>query len=275
MAQLLPRTDLSDLTLRVVSAAVLLPLSLFAIWGGGWYFAALVLVLAGAMSWEWSSLCRTKAGPMAVVFATVLWAAGLTFVGFLWEALLCMVLGALSLALVSRIGGEKSPILLPAGTAYLSFGVISIVWLRASDPAGLAVFNWMIAIVIATDIGAYFMGRAIGGPKMAPRISPGKTWSGLAGGVVCAALSGVLTVHLLDTQNYILVGVLSGGMAVVAQGGDLIESAVKRHFGVKDAGNLIPGHGGALDRFDGFLTVAPVTALMMWISGGSPLEWQL
>ncbi len=128
--------------------------------------------------------------------------------------------------------------------------------------------------MIATDVGAYFFGRLIGGPKLAPRISPAKTWSGLAGGVGCAACAGVLVAIAVDGGNIVLIAVLSGVLAVVAQIGDLIESVVKRHFGVKDAGNLIPGHGGVLDRLDGFLTVAPVTGLMTWIAGGSPLRWQ-
>lgn len=274
MAQPLARPDLSDLSVRVLSAAVLMPLSLAAIWWGGWYFGMLVALLACAMSWEWSSLCHAKAATVILLFATVIMSAMLTFGGAYREMAVCIAAGALLVAIVSRISGEESSNLLPAGTVYLSLGIVSVIWVRIAEVGGLEPFLWMVAVVIATDVGAYFAGRFIGGPKMAPRISPGKTWSGMAGGAVGAALAGLITVHIVGNGNYAIVGLLSAAMAFVAQGGDLIESSLKRHFGVKDAGNIIPGHGGALDRFDGFLTVAPVMALMTWTAGRSPLEWQ-
>jgi phosphatidate cytidylyltransferase len=274
MAQPLARADLSDLATRLLSAAVLLPLALAAIWWGRWYFGGLVILLAGAMCWEWSSLCKAKLGPTVLIFAIVISSVFFTFGGAYREALICVALGTLVLAVLARNNASEAPVLLPLGAVYLSMGVVSIVWLRMAEQAGLALFVWMVTIVIATDVGAYFAGRAIGGRKLAPRLSPGKTWSGLMGGIAGAVIFGVVAVKILKGNNYVLVGVLSGVLAVIAQGGDLIESAMKRHFGVKDAGNLIPGHGGALDRFDGFLTVAPATVLMTWVAGRSPLEWQ-
>ncbi len=274
MAQPLARSDLSDLSLRLLSAAVLMPVSLAAIWWGGWYFGIFVILLASAMSWEWSSLCHAKFGTIVFVYATIISSLALTFNAAYREVWICVAAGAILLAIISRISGEESPVLLPVGTVYLSLGIVSVIWVRIADTGGLALFMWMVSVVIATDVGAYFAGRAIGGPKMAPRISPGKTWSGLAGGVASAAFAGLVIVQVTGGKSYIVVGLLSGSLAIVAQCGDLIESSIKRHFGVKDAGKLIPGHGGALDRFDGFLTVAPVTALMTWIAGGSPLEWQ-
>jgi phosphatidate cytidylyltransferase len=186
----------------------------------------------------------------------------------------CIAAGSLFTAVVSRIGRCDAPILLPVGVVYIAVALLSIAWLRLLPEAGLQTVLWMASAVVATDVGAYFSGRFIGGPKLAPRISPSKTWSGLAGGVTCAVIAGVLNVWFMGSGAIAQIAILSGLLAVVAQSGDLIESVVKRHFGVKDAGNLIPGHGGVLDRLDGFLTVAPVTGLMTWFAGGSPLKWQ-
>ena len=274
MAQPLARPEFSELTLRVMSAAVILPLAIAAIWSGGWYFGGMVLLIAAAMGWELSRLCGT--GPVLglIVIAVLLLVAGLSFAGLPREGLACAIVGTIIAVAASRIGAVEAPNLFAAGVAYISLALLSIVWLRVAENAGLVPFCWMVAVVVATDIGAYFAGRGIGGPKLAPRVSPAKTWSGLAGGAVCAALAGALILAATGGGGYLWVVLASGTLAVVAQAGDLIESAVKRHVGVKDSGNFIPGHGGVLDRLDGFLTVAPVTALMTWIAGGSPLEWQ-
>lgn len=274
MAQPLARSEPSELTLRVLSAAVILPLAIAAIWLGDWYFAAFIFLIGTAMSWEWTRLCRAGSGLRIVFFASVLLAVVLSYAGFFREALGCAAGGALFVAVAARIGKADAPLLLPFGVVYLSLALLAVFWIRFSDAAGLGTFLWLIAVVVATDIGAYIAGRGLGGPKLAPRVSPSKTWSGLAGGVICAAFAGVAALAIAGGTGYPLIAVLSGTLAVVAQAGDLIESGVKRHFGVKDAGNMIPGHGGVLDRLDGFLTVAPATALMTMIAGGSPLQWQ-
>jgi phosphatidate cytidylyltransferase len=274
MAQPLARPEPSELTLRILSAAVILPLAVAAIWLGHWYFTAFIALTGIAMSWEWSGLCRAPVGLRLLFVVTVLLAIVLSFGGLYREAFGCIAGGALILAVTARIGRAEAPVLLPVGAVYVSLALLALFWVRFSTLAGLVVFLWMIAVVVATDVGAYFAGRAIGGPKLAPRISPAKTWSGLAGGVVCAAGAGAVTMAVTGGNGYLGVACLSGALAVVAQAGDLIESAVKRRFGAKDAGHLIPGHGGVLDRIDGFLTVAPATALMTWIAGRSPLEWQ-
>jgi phosphatidate cytidylyltransferase len=127
---------------------------------------------------------------------------------------------------------------------------------------------WLFAVVWATDTAAYISGRLIGGPKLAPRFSPNKTWAGLIGGALAAALVGVIAATLMGDAPMPSMALASAGLAVVAQAGDLVESALKRRFGVKDASTLIPGHGGVLDRLDGMLFAAPVfVALMMWTGG--------
>jgi phosphatidate cytidylyltransferase len=133
---------------------------------------------------------------------------------------------------------------------------------------------WLLAVVWATDIGAYAVGRGVGGPRLAPRWSPRKTWSGLAGGTVCAALAGGLTALALGVSPALPLVLTSAGLAIVAQFGDLAESLAKRRFGVKDSSGLIPGHGGLLDRLDGLLAVIPAVTLMTLIGGRSVLTWQ-
>ena len=163
---------------------------------------------------------------------------------------------------------------LVAGAVYIAVPSITIVWLRADEAVGRQTIFWLFGVVWATDIGAFFAGRGIGGPKLAPRISPGKTWAGLAGGIIAAAIVGTATAVLLDLAAALPLVLVSAMLAIVAQAGDLIESAAKRRFGVKDSGSLIPGHGGALDRLDGLLTAAPVVAAIALVAGEEVLAWR-
>ena len=171
----------------------------------------------------------------------------------------------------------------PGKAAWAALGVLGValpaaalVWLRADPVAGRATVLWLICVVWAADTAAYVAGRAIGGPRLAPAISPGKTWAGLVGAVVAAAAVGAVAglIHAPgDPRPAVLLGVLSAALAIVAQAGDLAESKLKRHFGVKDSGRLIPGHGGALDRVDGMLAAVLAIALLQLVAGGSPFQW--
>jgi len=149
----------------------------------------------------------------------------------------------------------------------------ALVWLRLDPAYGRETMFWMMAAIWATDIGAYAAGRTIGGPKLAPAISPKKTWAGLAGGVACAACVGAGAATLLGKASAIPLATISAGLAVIGQVGDLLESSLKRRFGVKDASRLIPGHGGLLDRVDGLLAAALIIAMGHWLSGRGVLEW--
>lgn len=146
-----------------------------------------------------------------------------------------------------------------AGFVYALIAALSILWIRDRADNGVALVLWVFLVVWATDIGAYFAGRAIGGPKLAPSISPGKTWAGFYGGVAAATIVG--GAWALFTGLPLIVLLLAPLFAVVAQGGDLFESWMKRRAGVKDSGNWLPGHGGVFDRLDGLLPVAILTAL--------------
>ena len=146
-----------------------------------------------------------------------------------------------------------------AGFAYTLLAALSLLWIRDRADDGLALIVWVFLVTWATDIGAYFAGRAIGGPKLAPAVSPNKTWAGLYGGVAATTLIGGAWALVIGL-NFVLL-LLAPLFAVAAQGGDLFESWMKRRAGVKDSGRWLPGHGGIFDRLDGLLPVAILTAV--------------
>ena len=160
---------------------------------------------------------------------------------------------------------------LTLGVTYVACAVAGLVWLRGDLLVGRSNIVFLVLVVWASDIGAYATGRWIGGAKLAPAISPGKTWSGAAGGLVAAVLVGVAG---SSAGGYAWGGMLAGGFGLLAQSGDLAESALKRRFGVKDSGTLIPGHGGLLDRLDGHLAVAGVATIIAALMGRGVRLWQ-
>ncbi len=148
-----------------------------------------------------------------------------------------------------------------AGFVYALLPALALLWIRERSPVGLELLLWVFIATWSVDIGAYFAGRSIGGPKLAPSISPNKTWSGLIGGMAAATLFGGLWAWLLELPIVLLL--FAAPFAIAAQMGDLFESWLKRRAGVKDSGSWLPGHGGALDRLDGLVVVATLTAVMM------------
>ena len=162
----------------------------------------------------------------------------------------------------------------PAGLAYVAVAGAALLWLRDDPVAGRANVLFLLLVVWAGDIGAYLVGRWIGGPRLAPRISPGKTWSGAVGGLLAAVAAGLLAAHVLSDAATWRVVVVAAVLGIVAQAGDLLESFVKRRLAVKDSGHLIPGHGGLFDRLDGVLAAAPVAALLALTLGRGVVLWQ-
>lgn len=275
MAQPSIQINLGNLGLRFVSASVILPVVIAALWYGEFLFAALLGLFGGFMCWEWSSLCGARAtAEQGIMVVAAFVAPILAQTGSTGPALYLVIGGGLLVLAVALLHRASSAALLACGLPYVGLTTVAAVWLRADPKAGFATLLWIIGLVVATDVGAYFTGRSVGGPKLMPRVSPNKTWSGLVGGMSSAGLAGLAIGYACTGSLSPALGVLSVALGGVAQGGDLIESALKRHFGVKDASNLIPGHGGFLDRLDGYLTVMPVAALMALLAGGSPVAWQ-
>jgi len=190
--------------------------------------------------------------------------------GAVWLVCLTLIIAGLGIewALLwrARTRPQTGQAMLPAGLVYIALTWLSLFILRGTE-GGLANVLFLMAVVWAGDIGAYAAGRAIGGPRLAPSVSPGKTWSGAIGGTLCAIAAGLAVAR----QHLPQAALLALGLSVVAQVGDLLESAVKRHFGAKDSGKLIPGHGGLLDRLDGVLAASPAALAVSLATGPGPL----
>jgi phosphatidate cytidylyltransferase len=203
--------------------------------------------------------------PLALIVA---WLGGLFFVVF-WVIAASIVLWEWSRLVVhGRLRGFSRIDWLAAGVGYAAVLLFAPLILRRDPALGFAAIAFLFAVVWVTDIAAYFAGRALGGPKLWPAVSPKKTWSGAVGGTLAGIVAAILTVKLLGVSVSPMLVLVAGFLSVVAQAGDLLESAVKRHFGAKDAGSIIPGHGGVMDRLDGFLTAAAAAAMVGLIRGG-------
>jgi len=267
-----------SLARRIAAALVLMPIVLGALWLGDLYWALLVAAAAGVMGWEWRRLtARGSMGPIGwamvgLVVAVVL----LPGFGEPEAARWVLIAGALLLCLAAglREGGARSG-WLGVGIVYVALPGLALAWLRQDPRSGLSTVLWLLLLVWAIDTAAYVAGKLIGGPKLIPRISPSKTWAGLAGGALGAALVGYLAARWAGQVSPWPLTWFSLLLAFVEQAGDAFESGIKRHFGVKDSSGLIPGHGGILDRVDGLVAVTLVVAGFVLLAGGSPLaNWR-
>ncbi|HTM75775.1 MAG TPA: phosphatidate cytidylyltransferase [Pseudolabrys sp.] len=257
----------NNLLLRVISAAVLAPVALVAAYLGGLPFAVFWGVAALVVLWEWMTLV---VGPnyrvlVASCAAAIAVADFLAWLGKPVTALFVIGLGALAGAIFAP--GERR-LWVVAGTGYAGGMVLAPVFLRADSGFGFALILLLFAIVWTTDVVGYFAGRAFGGPKLWPAISPKKTWSGAVCGTVGAIVIALFVAGqfgLFDRIATIAVALL---LSVVAQAGDLFESWVKRRFNAKDSSHIIPGHGGVMDRLDGFWAAAVVGCVVGVLRGG-------
>jgi phosphatidate cytidylyltransferase len=249
----------SELAARVGSGAAMLTVALLAIWLGGLPFWLLVSAASIVMLIEWFGLVGASRWQLTLALV------GLTLALLIsgWNALDSRsgtVLLA-TLGIIAAVAAATRNVRLAGGVAYAGLPGLALLAIRAVPDLGFGLTLWTMAVVWATDIGAFFAGRRFGGLKLAPTISPSKTWSGLFGGMIAAGLIGaglgvVLELPLITAW----LGVL---LAVVAQIGDLFESSLKRRAGVKDSGHILPGHGGVLDRLDGLVPVAVLVALLL------------
>lgn len=243
--------NFADLRARFLSACVMLALGAAAIWAGGLVFAGLVSALCGAMVWELARMLDRDA-PQGKAEASGLTTAVALFVFTLQLAGLWLI-GAvgLTIALLAwRFPRDRG--IAASYLALILLAGLGLILLR--DAFGLLWVLWLIALVIGSDVAGYFAGRLIGGPKLWPRVSPKKTWSGSVAGWLLAALIGWAFAAPLGAGPGLVV--LSVLVAMAGQAGDIAESAIKRHAGVKDSSNLIPGHGGVMDRFDAMIAAA-------------------
>jgi phosphatidate cytidylyltransferase len=262
----------SALGQRIISALVLAPVVVAIIHFGGVAYVALILAAGVVCAWEWARLCgegRVQQSGWALV-ASVATVLLLAFLDEFGPASWGIALATVGVAVLSGRQQEESSRWLPFGVFYLGLCFLALFWLRET-PTGAVLLFWLLAVIWATDSGAFFVGRSLGGPKLAPAVSPNKTWSGLIGGALCAALVGWLFIwaaaRFWDVDLPPQASALSAAiLALVGQAGDLLESALKRRFGQKDASNLIPGHGGLLDRVDGLLSAGLALAAMRYFS---------
>ncbi len=272
----------SELLLRVHSALILIFVSLLLTYAGLWAFAVLITLFIAAMAWEWGRLVR--GGGLDVAFGLQLTftaiASWATVRGCVTCAFSAVILGTVAVFLF-RVGKEEQPQAWwsAAGVYYAGLPAIALIWIRSDAEYGWLAILYIFAIVWTTDSAAYVFGRWIGGAKLAPRISPKKTWAGLIGGTVSAGAAGFLCAVAMGIDMPFRLAVLGAGFAVVSQMGDLGESALKRSFGIKDSSGLIPGHGGVLDRIDGLVFAAVTAALIAWAvdaahPGRALLLWQ-
>lgn len=251
-----------ELKLRIVSGLILAVIVLAATWYGGFAFRILAAVIGLLIYYEWSTITGVARDWVANAVGWIGQAAiaFLVLVGnFEFAAGMLAGVTAVGIALIILHGTSRW---LPVGLFYAGATGLALAAIRGDDRPGLYAMLFVFAVVWATDILAYFVGRALGGPKLAPSISPGKTWSGAIGGAVSAVVAGVVLIHFLLPGTEIIAAVAALVLSVCSQSGDLFESFIKRKFGVKDSSRLIPGHGGVMDRVDG-LIFACFSALLL------------
>ena len=260
----------NPLLLRVVTGLVLIAVALGAVWQGGLVFTALVAAATLVMFAEWAVMMRLSRGVRLAglgLIAAVIMLMSLVSTG---EALVALAGGAGLLGLFARKLHKPMGFWTAAGVLYAGLPAIALIWTRGLS-LGLVATIYLLVIVWSTDIAAFFAGRAIGGPKLAPSISPNKTWAGAFGGLMGAMMvgGGMAAGYLPDSSGGWL-GVfasLAGALGVLSILGDLLESWLKRRANVKDSGNILPGHGGVMDRLDGLVPVAVAGALVFAWTG--------
>jgi len=255
-----------NLWLRVASAAVLAPLAIGAAYLGGWPFTVFWTIAAMAVWWEWVGLVR-PAGRNVVLatgFCALLLEAVLFEAGNFTGVLIIFALGTLA----AIVTAGRFALLIACGMLYASALLVAPVLLRSDPALGLVAIVFLFAVVWGTDIGGYFAGRSFGGPKLAPAISPKKTWSGAIGGTLIAIAAAFAVTSAFSLPKSAGIVLVALGLSIASQSGDLFESWLKRKFNAKDSSRLIPGHGGVMDRLDGFIIAAAAAALLVLLRGG-------
>lgn len=255
-----------NLVMRVIAALVLAPLAVAIAYAGGWLWAALVTLAAIGLYVEWLMIVgAARATGVVASGVAALAVAGLYLAaGRIDAALVVLAVGFAAVAALSRQARAWTVM----GFAYAAAAELASVLVRLDQVQGFAALFLILLVVWVTDIGGYFAGRGIGGPKLWPRVSPKKTWAGAIGGFAASLViaAGFAALGLGRTGPLLLSGAV---LSIASQLGDLLESAVKRRFGVKDSSHIIPGHGGLMDRLDGFVAAVVLAAIFGLLRGGA------
>ena len=270
-------TTVSSLWPRIITSIILIPSAIAAVYAGGWVLAVWAGAAGFAMAREWTGIVHKD--------AKLGWRFALHGFAIVSSQML-LVLGEPNLAIASIlfaafIGSliaqrkEERSIWLIAGIIFVAVPCLAFANLRAMVPFGFETVVWLLCVVWATDSVAFVAGSAFGGPKLAPLISPNKTWAGAAAGLAAGVFAGIVLAQLVGQFASLAFIAASAALAVLTQGGDLAESFLKRRFGVKDTSDLIPGHGGALDRLDGMIFATSGLALFVICTGFSPVIWAM
>lgn len=255
----------SNLYMRVVAALVLAPLTVAIAWIGGWPWACIVIAAAALLYFEWLMIVGASGNRFAVAIGIAALAiAGVCLMMRRTDLALGIVAGSIALAAVAGRGQRGW---VASGLVYAAAALLAAILVRRDAEFGFVALMFVLLIVWVTDIGGYFAGRSIGGPKLWPRVSPKKTWAGAIGGLVLG-LAVAAAFAWLGFGGMLALLMLGAVLSIVSQLGDLFESAIKRRFDVKDSSHIIPGHGGLLDRLDGFVAAIVFAALIGFMRGG-------
>lgn len=267
----------SSLWPRIITSAVLIPSALAAVYSGGWVLGLWASAAGVAMAREWTRIVHGEAKPgwrLALHAAAILSSQALLLLQHIDYAFGCIFLAAMVGNILAQRNEERS-VWTVMGVLFIAVPCLAFSNLRMVSPYGLETVIWLLCIVWATDSAAYLAGSALGGPKLAPEISPNKTWIGAVSGLAAGILAGIVLTQLSGlaaTEKYVAACAF---VSILTQCGDLAESFMKRTFGVKDASDLIPGHGGALDRLDGMIVATSGVALLVSATGQTPIIWAL
>ncbi len=256
------RSSMTDLGPRIASALVMAGVALGLLYAGALPFTALILIVALVMSWEWGNVVRGAGIDAVLVVHGILVTAAVILAALGYAALALIALIAGTFIVGALRFGEKAR-LSAVGVMYVGLPAVALIVLRSGvEPYGFRAVLFVVLAVIATDTLAYFTGRGVGGAKLWPSVSPNKTWSGLIGGITGAALVGAAFAYTIGSASVVRLALIGLALGLIAQGGDLAESSLKRSFGVKDASSLLPGHGGLMDRMDGVVAAAVLALLI-------------
>lgn len=262
------RDGASNLRVRVLSALVLAAVAILATWLGGLPFRALVAIGGVLVFWEWQSITGYDKYGVLELAAPGAMAASAFLVMAEFSSLQSLIPAAFAMFFAIAAAIRRNvPLWFPAGVPYALLPVLGLAALRGDNTSGLLAIVYLFAVVWATDIFAYFGGRTFGGAKLAPQISPAKTWSGAVSGVFAGTMAGLAIAFAGGSGKLVFLAALAVALSIASQAGDLFESFVKRRFGVKDSGTILPGHGGIMDRVDGLIGATVALYLICVMAG--------